>query len=76
MLNNALMIYSLKVQQSLIKIYMNLNDSMMAALQKAETVISAAQDKPETQSSPFINNALEHLKRATTELNSAMTRVG
>ena len=47
----------------------------MAALESAESIIKAAQDKTKDQS-PLINNALEQLNKATGELSKAARRVG
>ena len=57
--------------------YMSLNNSVMTALGRAEDVLVAAQNRSQdSPSAPFINVALEQLKRATSELNNAMQRVG
>ena len=49
----------------------------MTALGKAEELLVSAQNKSQdSPSAPFINVAVEQLKRATSELNNAMKRVG
>ena len=62
-----------QVQKTLIDAYLSINASMMQMMAKAETAISAAQDR--NKESPFIDSALEQIKIATTELNNAMKRV-
>merc|ERR1712227_495593 len=65
-----------QVQQKLILFYMTLNNSVMTALGKAEELLVSAQNKSQdSPSAPFINIAVEQLKRATSELNNAMKRV-
>merc|ERR1719391_1083481 len=65
-----------QVQQKLIMFYMTLNNSVMTALGKAEELLVSAQNKSQdSPSAPFINVAVEQLKRATSELNNAMKRV-
>merc|ERR1719391_529292 len=65
-----------QVQQKLIMFYMTLNNSVMTALGKAEELLVSAQNKSQdSPSAPFINIAVEQLKRATSELNNAMKRV-
>merc|ERR1712025_527772 len=65
-----------QVQQKLILFYMALNNSVMTALGKAEELLVSAQNKSQdSPSAPFINIAVEQLKRATSELNNAMKRV-
>merc|ERR1719266_1205965 len=61
-----------KVNQTLIEVYMSINQSVLATIQRAEVMIDVAQEKNTT---PFIDSALEQLKKATTELNNAMKRV-
>ena len=57
--------------------YITLNNSVMTALGKAEELLVSAQNKSQdSPSAPFINVAVEQLKRATSELNNAMKRVG
>merc|ERR1719147_252180 len=64
------------VQQKLIMFYITLNNSVMTALGKAEELLVSAQNKSQdSPSAPFINVAVEQLKRATSELNNAMKRV-
>ena len=62
----------LQVNQTLIEVYMSINQSVLATIQRAEVMIDVAQEKNTT---PFIDSALEQLKKATTELNNAMKRV-
>merc|ERR1712058_99080 len=65
-----------QVQQKLIMFYITLNNSVMTALGKAEELLVSAQNKSQdSPSAPFINVAVEQLKRATSELNNAMKRV-
>jgi len=65
-----------KVQQTLIDVYMSINNSLISTLAKAETAIAEAQDRSKSSSaSPFINTALENLKHATTELTNVMKKV-
>ena len=47
---------------------------MMTALESAESIIKAAQDKTKEQS-PLINTALEQLIKATGELTRAAKKV-
>ena len=47
----------------------------MSALESAENIIKAAQDKTKDQS-PMINTALDQLTKATGELTKAARRVG
>ena len=61
-----------QVNQALIEVYMSINQSVLATIQRAEVMIDVAQEKNTT---PFIDSALEQLKKATTELNTAMKRV-
>merc|ERR1711874_736195 len=63
-----------QVQKSLVTIYMSINSSMMTALESAESIIKAAQDKTKEQS-PLINTALEQLIKATGELTRAAKKV-
>merc|ERR1711894_121906 len=63
-----------QVQKSLVTIYMSINSSMMTALESAESIIKAAQDKTKEQS-PLINTALEQLIKATGELTRAAKTV-
>ena len=53
---------------------MSINSSMMTALESAESIIKAAQDKTKEQS-PLINTALEQLIKATGELTRAAKKV-
>merc|ERR1719336_299610 len=62
-----------QVQKSLITIYMSINGSLMSALESAENIIKAAQDKTKEQS-PIINTALDQLTKATGELSKAARR--
>ena len=64
----------MKVQKSLVTIYMTINQSMMTALESAESIIKAAQDKTGDQS-PLVKTALEKLTLATTELTKAAKKV-
>merc|ERR1719391_721421 len=65
-----------QVQQKLIMFYMTLNNSVMTALGKAEELLVSAQNKSQdSPSAPFINVAVDQLRRATSELNNAMKRV-
>ena len=64
----------MQVQKSLVTIYMSINSSMMTALESAESIIKAAQDKTKEQS-PLINTALEQLIKATGELTRAAKKV-
>merc|ERR1712154_7728 len=63
-----------QVQKSLITIYMTINNSMMTALESAENIIKAAQDKTGDQS-PMVKTALEKLTLATAELTKAARKV-
>merc|ERR1712014_77711 len=63
-----------QVQKSLVTIYMTINQSMMTALESAENIIKAAQDKTGDQS-PLVKTALEKLTLATTELTKAAKKV-
>merc|ERR1719391_145265 len=65
-----------QVQQKLIMFYITLNNSVMTALGKAEELLVSAQNKSQdSPSAPFINVAVDQLRRATSELNNAMKRV-
>ena len=64
-----------QVQKSLITLYLTINNSMMTALESADSLIRVAQDKTKDQS-PLINTALEQLTKATGELSKAARRVG
>ena len=66
---------NIKVQKSLVTIYMTINNSMMTALESAENIIKAAQDKTGDQS-PMVKTALEKLTLATAELTKAARKVG
>merc|ERR1712038_325959 len=63
-----------QVQKSLITLYLTINNSMMTALESADSLIRVAQDKTKDQS-PLINTALEQLTKATGELSKAARRV-
>merc|ERR1712062_863365 len=63
-----------QVQKSLITLYLTINNSMMTALESADSLIKVAQDKTKDQS-PLINTALEQLTKATGELTKAAKRV-
>merc|ERR1712062_534705 len=63
-----------QVQKSLITPYLTINNSMMTALESADSLIRVAQDKTKDQS-PLINTALEQLTKATGELSKAARRV-
>merc|ERR1712138_230393 len=66
-----------EVQQSLITLYMTINNSMLTALDKAEDVLNSAQNKERNAKlSPHLETALEKLKLASTELNKSLKRVG
>merc|ERR1712133_307348 len=55
-----------QVQQKLILFYMTLNNSVMTALGKAEELLVSAQNKSQdSPSAPFINVAVEQMKRAS-----------
>merc|ERR1712173_547429 len=58
-----------QVQKSLVTIYMTINQSMMTALESAEKIIKAAQDKTGDKT------PLEKLTLATTELTKAAKKV-
>merc|ERR1712018_1088525 len=65
-----------QVQQKLIMFYLTLNNSVVTALGKAEELLVSAQNKSEgSPTAPFINVAVEQLRKATSELNNAMKRV-
>ena len=70
--NSCYILRLLQVNQTLIEVYMSINQSVLATIQRAEVMIDVAQEKNTT---PFIDSALEQLKKATTELNTAMKRV-
>merc|ERR1712062_815585 len=63
-----------QVQKSLITLYLTINNSMMTALESADSLIRVAQDKTKDQS-PLINTALEQLTKATGGLSKAARRV-
>ena len=70
--NSCYILRLLQVNQTLIEVYMSINQSVLTTIQRAEVMIDVAQEKNTT---PFIDSALEQLKKATTELNTAMKRV-